>query len=122
LVNGCTLLALTPPSLLPYRPNVEPSRPAELTEDQLEEKFRGYTNSNIWQKLLTSGKELKLALEYFDYHASALLEAKEFTTLPPEVVVKIICRDSLGPESEVQIFDACHRWVTAELKKEKKIN
>jgi len=90
---------------------------AEESTTSDDDEFKGITLSNIFKKLSSKGSEHKIALRFIDQNAAEVMEQKAWLGLSKAELVEIISRDSLGAESEAQIFQSVHRWGSAQATK-----
>jgi len=110
-----SLIAIAPARLLPPR-----KKPDDAKESEIDEKFKGLTNENIFKKLATlKGKAKKTALEYLDVFTEAIVKTPIFLRLPKSAILSIVQRETIGI-NEVDLFDAIIRWSDMELKKDAK--
>jgi len=111
-----TLVVTAPSHLIPKRQRKRVQEP-EVVSGKDDDEFKGFTASNVFKKLASKGKEHKIALKFIDQNTPEVMDQKAWLGLSKDELIEIISRDSLGAESELQVFQSVHRWGTAQATK-----
>ncbi len=95
---------------------------AEVEEDDMREFEAGMAVSDArsgGKKVNCCDALLKQCLELIDLQATTVLASEDVEDLDISAVNMIVCRETLCLRSEVEVFEAIHRWTLRECKRQR---